>query len=444
MTDGPTTGDGTAPASPPTRRLFARRLLGGLGGVVALAAITYFTTWHLPIVAERNSLIPALDEALAESEGRWERPVLRGPVLPGNAAEVQRAAIEAMALPEDLVPRDTAARIVAGQIERRLVAAMDEHRQTLATYRDSTQRGYSWTVPDLAAGPDAETPEFGPALRAAHVLLAAGRLAGPDACLQAGTDVIRLGQDLAPGAMLPGLLASAAHVDLAVPVVARCLPEASPGAVGQAAAELELLARNMPPIGQALRFESISLAVAGEWLTRRLPIVPTTSDERYAWTHRRQAVGLLAMSLAELDAWSAADEVPYPARRERLQAVLDARLASDNEFLENAAPEFAVVFDRDAVSHATVRLLALAAADLARADARTGAPPKLADPAFADPFTGAPMAFERSTEGNLSIWSVGPSPVDPQEPRDPAQRVVLTVAAPSAAPPAQIPTSAAP
>ncbi len=327
---------------------------------------------------------------------RWERPVLRGVPIEGNALDAQ---VEAM---RDLPPIDASyfedlhallARSSAPPPE--LAALLARSEPALARYRASTQRTWAWRDAHPERGLAGLGDDWLPHVRAGRLLLVSALGRTPGECLAICADVLRLAQDRAAGTGLVPLMILAAHAEDVLVLGARCIGEADRAALEEAARELAMLAAHPAPTGSALEVEALvmgaalrdamgsgsSLAPSDSWIDRA----------RYSWD--------------TLEAWELLMGEPasrrtigddYPAdidRMRRWQADIAAR---DNALIDMAATDYARFLARDAVTRAIVRLLLIAArVRLAHDAPPDAAPALLADPELLDPTSGHPFTWAR-------------------------------------------------
>jgi hypothetical protein len=372
--------------------------LGTLGtGLVAglgYAAILMLTRAALRD-AERS-----IEPRLAAYEGRrWTRPVLRGEGRDENAAALQLKAAAALEGSDAKVSEHLARHVSLGEpLPPALLTEADARAPALAAMRASTQATWSYTRADLRAWPEAKLPKYALALHGQRLLLARALGGEPGECLRTANDVIRMGQDLAPGAMLVGVEVAGTSIFQAAPVAIRCAMRADAAIRAAAIAELRALIATPPPTGRA---------VADDWLATDAGMYRViANDEMGAFQRLRFARGLREM--AQLDAtlpdFTAAD---YPVALRLGGEIGKERERAKNPVMELTEHGTQLSVNRDAQEQARLRALVVAIVSLD--DGPTGPKTRAAldDPALKDPFTGKALETEVPAAGGFVVFSRG-------------------------------------
>ncbi len=389
----------------------ARRWIAvGCAALLVLAPLAVWLLAFAPRSARRARLEARLEEGLrAYRAQRWERPVLRGEPIEGNALEAQLEAMGGFRGLETAGFEGLGALLASGgEPPPELRGLASENAEAIARYRASTQRTFAWGDAHPEAGLAGPSPDWLPHVRAGRVVLLSALGRSPRECLEIAADVLRLGQDRAAGTGLVPLMILAAHAEDVLALAGRCLREADGEALASAARELALLARHPAPTGTAMESEALFLGVALRDEERLSPSLPTDSLGWERWVRsweRLEAWDLLMGEPASLRAIGAdyPDDIDRVERRQRDLA------DRDNDVIAIGMPDYARFLRRDAATRAIVRLL-LAAARLRLAhDAPPDAAPALlSDPELVDPTTGRPFAWTREEDGGtLASRSTG-------------------------------------
>jgi hypothetical protein len=352
----------------------------------------------------------ALDaDAAALRSFRWERPVLRGPLGEGNAADEVFAAL-AEWKPLGQMLRDSLLEKV--RYGKPLTAAeanaIEAHTPQLRALRAAAQQRWSRTDLVPERGDQMRVPAYPRLLEAALALLADAQNAGADACLQTAADVIRVGQDVVPAAPLEAASVAAQLTALAAPVIARCAARADLASLRRASHELRLLATHPAPTGSCIELEEVAGAMD---LRRRAALTDKMSPLHVAKT--------LLERPKLLAAWSAHDTPSrfrqltpehYPDALEEWRREQDLRLQTHPEAAATGDHVLAHLHD-DMRGQALLRMLGIGVSTLAERAYRGNLPNQptgLRDPALSDPYRGQAFNF-RVTDRypELTLWSVG-------------------------------------
>lgn len=340
---------------------------------------------------------------------RWARPVLRGTALDGNAAEAARALIAT--LPR-LNPsqRDALAESVyyvkpLGEQQKNLIS---KHRATLAKIRAATRRAFAMTVVDLERGDAMEVPDYPAVMDAVLMLLSTGLTYEPRDCFELGTDVIRLGQDLVPGATLEAASVAARVTSVAVPLVTSCAARAGYESLHAATLELHLLAKNPPPVGGGIEVADIVSRVE---LLRQGDLLADGLVGAVGQLGRRSGILDAFGYLDEPTRWREISPANYPEALETWKSEHDFRnRASQPQVAVGTAGALGFLYD-DMRGQALLRAMTVGIATLAERSRRGSLPTEpvsLHDRTLRDPYTGQPLLYRVTDDGSeLSIWSVG-------------------------------------
>lgn len=374
----------------------------GLGASGVLLVSIVLAGW-LGVVTPRRaryaSQLRVLEAQIADfHEQRWERPVLRGEPVDGNAFErLEAAVVPFRALHED---PSVVAPVAGRDASAALRARLEHHALDLERYRAASQAAWSFGDYPVERGLAAEEIEYVPHRRARELLAARASLAGPGECVSIATDLVRTSQDLAAGRSLVGGMMLGVDVELVAAFLPRCLIAADADTRARAARELGILAEHPAPIGYAMEIEALSAGAMSAHLLRPLGRLPTDGEAWEVWWTATDV----------LDAWDvlardAADRrrigERYPADIADLQAWERGLASSGNPLLGLLAPSLHPYLRHDAATVTRVRML------LAMARLLAGEPPSiLREPALFDAVTGRPIA-SRETEAGLELESPG-------------------------------------
>jgi hypothetical protein len=352
----------------------------------------------------------ALDaDSAALRSFRWERPVLRGPLGEGNAADEVFAALEKWR-PLGQALRDSLAEKV--RYGRPLTAAEADaiaarSAQLRALRRSAQQR---WSRTDLVPerGEEMRVPAYPLLWEAALALLADAQNADADECLQTATDVIRVGQDVVPAAPLEAASLAARLTGLSAQVIARCAARADLPSLRRTSHELRVLATHPAPTGSCIELEEVAGAME---LRRRAALTDKQSP-----LHVARALLDRPQLLA---AWSTHDSPArfrqltpdhYPDALEDWRREQDFRLQS-NPAVASAGDHVLAHLHDDMRGQALVRMLDIGVSTLAERAYRgslPSTPSGLRDPALSDPYRGQAFNFRVSdAHPELTLWSVG-------------------------------------
>jgi hypothetical protein len=252
-------------------------------------------------------------------------------------------------------------------------------------------------------------PNYPQIVDAGLCLLADARKAPAADCLHAAADVIRLGQDLVPGAPLAAASASAHLTSLAAKLVPRCAADADLATLRRAVREFNLLATHPPPTGAAIEVQDLASSTK---LRKQLSLANKASPA-LVWTTLLERPQLLP-------AWALLDR---PARFRKLSpenypdATLewrheqDFRAKSDLPLSAARSPDVLDRMHDDMRGQAVLRMLTIGLATLADKAYRGKLPSRpttLEDAALADPYRGAEFNYRIADDGSeLTLWSIG-------------------------------------
>jgi hypothetical protein len=375
--------------------------------VVLLAVTGFVVRYELAYRGQAHGL----DEDVAALRRlHWERPVLRGVAGDGNAAGEVYAALVGFAPISPELRNDLADRVYYGQPPTDAEEAQLRLRhKTLRSLRAATQQGWAFTELAVERGDEMRIPNYPQILDAGLCLLADARKAPPAECLRVAADVIRLGQDLVPGAPLAAASASTRLISLAARLVPRCAVDADLATLRRAVHEYNLLATHPPPTGAAIEVQDL----ASSTKMRKLLALTDKGSPSEVWTTLLERPQLLP-------AWGLFDR---PARFRKLspQSYPDATLEWRHEQDYRAKSDLPLsaantrdVLDRlhdDMRGQALLRMLAIGLATLADKAYRGKLPARpttLEDASLADPYRGAAFNYRIADNGSeLTLWSTG-------------------------------------
>jgi hypothetical protein len=329
--------------------------------LAALTALLAVAVAGYAAYSERQfgELSESLDAQIATyKRQRWERPVLRGQTIEGNAATAAR---EALADFKGLSERERDA--LATQLFYGLplspaqVELVGQHAVLVGKLRAATQRGEAMTALPLGSSAAAQLPSYPLVIDAVLLALGTAAAGGPDDCLLIAADVLRLGQDLVPGATLEASSVAMRIASNTAPVIAHCAEHAGSDAILRAARELHELATHPPPT-----FGGIELAdLAAEVQLRAMTALPSPEGDSPLKRLRRRP--------ALFEAWQ---RLSKPTRWREL----------------------------------TVGMATLA--ERVRRQRLPREPVGLGDEALRDPYNGQPLKWRVPQDGTeLTLWSVG-------------------------------------
>ncbi|MCB9596664.1 MAG: hypothetical protein H6719_28325 [Sandaracinaceae bacterium] len=362
---------------------------------LGLAAVGAWLVVALPRRARCAEQRATLERAITDFHAqRWERPVLRGEPVDGNAFDAQVEAMDGPLAELEEAPFDDLARVLGGDPRPRpeLRALVDRHADALARYRASTRRAWSWGDYPVEDGADAQEIPLIAHLRASHLLAAQAHFAEPAECVEIATDLLRLGQDRAAGRSLVPLMVRSAAVEDVSTLLPFCLWRGDADVRAQAARELGVLVAHPVPTGYTLEVEALTAGAMFSELLAPLDHLPTdgaTFDVWWSATDALDAWELLAGDPASRRAFGA----DYPRDLADYAAWQSRVAASANPWVMASTPAFERFLRRDAATRTRMRML------WAMARIVAGEPEAiLAEPELFDVQTGRPL--ERSPEPN--------------------------------------------
>ncbi|HKU44003.1 MAG TPA: hypothetical protein VJR89_37840 [Polyangiales bacterium] len=383
-------------------RILALSLTAVLLGAAGFAA-------HYEVVYRDQA--HSLDEDVAALRRlHWERPVLRGVAGDGNAAAELYAALPGFAPLSPELRSSLAERLHYGQPPGESEAHQLELRKgTLKALRAATQQGWAFTELAVERADDMRIPDYPQIVDAGLCLLADARRAAPAECLRVAADVIRMGQDLVPGAPLAAASTSARLTSLASKLVTRCAADADLATLRRAVHEFNVLATHPPPTGAGIELSDL---VSSMKMRKAL-----------ALTDKESPGGVWATLLSRpqlLPVWALFDRPArfrklspenYPDATVEWRHEQDYRAKSD---LPLSAADERDVLDRlhdDMRGQALLRMLTVGLATLADKAYRGKLPARpttIDEPALADPYRGAPFNYRIANDGSeLTLWSIG-------------------------------------
>jgi hypothetical protein len=378
-----------------------------------------------------RQLSEALDAQIATfKRQRWERPTLRGQPEEGNAALEAFAALKGFP-GLDAKERDAlAGELYYGQpLSAVHVELIGKHALMITKLRNATQRGWATTEVAVEQGENAALPPYPLLMDAALLMLAQAARSSPDDCLMIGTDVLRLGQDLVPGAPLEAASVSMRMTSVASPVLTRCASEGSFDALPRAARELNTLATHPPPTGGGIELADILAQVK---LRRLAELFPQGGDDSLLTRLRRRPVLFEASTHFENPTrWRELTPDRYPQALETWQREYEWRSRSELPLVADASANVQGWLYDDMRGQALLRALTVGVATLAeraRQKRTPREPVSLSETSLRDPFNGQPLKWRMSQEGReLSIWSVGEDRRDDKGSSDWASQAPLDV-----------------
>jgi hypothetical protein len=288
-------------------------------------------------------------------------------------------------------------------------ALLDAQASRLAALRAATQRTWAVTALDPAQPDNPRPPDYVRFVDAMLLTLGDASRTGPEACLPAALDAIRLGQDLVPGAPLEAASVSMRITSLATPVLTRCARGASYNALLSAARELHSLAGHPPPSFGGIELADTQMLVK----LRELGVVwPVQAGESpIARLRRRPALAEAFKHFDKPARWRELSPSNYPDALNSWLEEQEWRGRSPIPTVAKATPHISGWLFDDMRGQAQLRILTVGFATLAERELRQRmprAPLNLQDPVLRDPFNGRPLAWRIAQEGGeLTIWSVG-------------------------------------
>jgi hypothetical protein len=358
-----------------------------------------------------RQLSDGLDSEIATfKRQRWERPTLRGQAAEGNAALAALVALKGFSGLEAKERDALASALYYGQaLSPGQVELLAKHALMISKLRDATQLGWATTEIAVEQGEGASLPPYPLVMDAVLLMLAHAARSSADDCLMIGTDTLRLGQDLVPGAPLEAASVSMRVTSVASPVLTRCATEASPDALPRAARELNTLATHPPPTGGGIELADI---VAQVKLRRLAELFPQGSDDSLATRLRRRPVLFEAFAHFENPTrWRELTPDRYPQTLETWQREYEWRSRSELPLVADASKNVQGWLYDDMRGQALLRALTVGLGTLAERSRQRRTPREpigLSDVSLRDPFSGLPLKWRMSQEGReLSVWSVG-------------------------------------
>lgn len=347
---------------------------------------------------------------------RWQRPVLRGEPIPGNAADAARMALAEIAR---LPNRSELGELLDGALEANAEGRPSPEGLAPLLQRTEGARGalrratrLTWAARPMAQHEDLGRTDPGDspsaALLATKLLLAGAMDASPSECMATAADVVRLGQDLSAGANLLHRMMLDAHARRAAPVLLRCAARATPEELAVARAEVERLAAHSPPASWTFEIEALGMARV---LVSTLPESPWPSDAQ-----RVEALSMLETSLSAIDHQLGAAARWRAREREGPTGVVrgtedeDRRAdASDNALVSIVGIPYRSYGRRTARVEAILRGLVVSLDAIEHAKRAAGPlpaqPTRLADPRLRDPLGGGPLRWVLDHGGRRATLS---------------------------------------
>ena len=340
----------------------------------------------------------------------WERPALRGTAGDGNAAfdEVQALAGFSGLTPQQ---RETLALHVHYNepLAAESLALLEQHEALVDKLRAATLLSRAMTETPFAAGEASTVPSYPRVVDAALLLLARGALAGPDECLLACADSVRLGQDLVPGASIEAASVAARIASITSPLLTRCASLASHEALSRAAREFHLLALNPAPT-----FGSIELAdlQAKQRLMQLSTLFGGSENETVlARLRRRPALFAALEYFARPTRWRELSPASYPQALQSWLREHEWRSRAELALVPESTADVDGWLLDDMRGQALVRAMAVGLATVterARRKRLPKEPVSLLEPKLFDPYNGLPLKWRVAQDGSeLSLWSVG-------------------------------------
>jgi hypothetical protein len=371
--------------------------------LVLAGALAYFEHAY-------RGLAHALERDLATARAyRWERPVLRGAMGNGNAADEIYAALHDWQPLGRALRHAIADKVYYGlPLDAAQLLALEARGIALRALRGAAQQGFSHTELVVERGSQMRVPDYPRLSEAALGLLAEAQRAAPDACLQEATDVLRIGQDSVPSAPLEAVSVNAHLHALAARVIARCALHADMLSLRRTTHELRVLATHPAPTGTGIELQE--LAIAADYRARAgLTSQPTPWHVAETMAARPQLLAAWS-GLSNAARFRRISPERYPDALEDWKREQDLRARTHPE-LESAAAQVAARLEDDMRAQAIVRMLCVALSALSERAYRgvlPQAPGVLRETALLDPFRAQPLRYSVSSNGaELTLWSVG-------------------------------------
>lgn len=373
--------------------------LVGVSAVIALQERAY------------RQLAEGLERDLAEQRRAvWERPVLRGQGQDGNAAVAAFAAVASVKPLDAALRASLAERVYYGQQPNAdEIAALGARRAALRAVRAATHRTWAFTELSIELGPNMRVPDYARMVDAGLSLLADARRQPAAECLQIAADVIRLGQDLVPGAPLEAASAAARLTSLSARLIPRCALEADLPTLRQSVHELYQLATQPPPTGGGIELQQLVAAMT----LRDAAALTNKSGPREVLHTLLERPALLRSwrQLADATRFRRLRPTRYPEAVDEWRREQDYRASSGLPLVAGATHDVLDRLHDDMRGQALVRMLAVGMATLAERAYRGRLPERpatLNDPGLVDPYRGGPFGFRLNAGASeLTLWAVG-------------------------------------
>ena len=357
-----------------------------------------------------RELSARLADALASARTqRWERPVLRGAMRDGNAAEELYNALQDFTPLGPSIRKSLAEKVYFGQaLELDQLQALNRRAVSLRALRDSVQQGWSHTDLALERGTRLTVPDYPKLMEAGLALLAQAQSSEPAGCLQQVADVLRIGQDIVPYAPLEAASVAAHLAAFGARVMARCARNADLQALRRTSHELRVLATHPAPIGTAIEAEA--LAVASD-LQRAAALTNKNPLQTFRTLQSRPQ--LLATFQGQLHPERFRQVLPenYPEALELWKREHDLQPPAGAD-AEAAEAHVIARLNDDRRAQAIVRILCVALTALAERAYRGNMPldpAVLQEKTLVDPYQGQRLRYRVAKNGvELTLWAVGP------------------------------------
>lgn len=341
---------------------------------------------------------------------RWDRPVLRGEAREGNAAF---EALTRLAKLRDLgaETRDhLAAQLYYGQpLDPGQLSLVAEHAELIDALRAATTLSWSMTELPIEQGSAAQVPAYPRAMDGALLMLGKAASSEPAQCLQICTDVMRMGQDLVPGAPLEAASVSMRITSVASPVLAHCAERGDLEALARASRELAILASHAPAAGGGIELADLLTRVELHKLAELSP--PGSTDSVVTRLRRRPSLFEAFERFGNPTRWRNIGADRYPDAREGWLQEHTSRSRSDLPLVASATLAVDGWLYDDMRGQALLRAMAVGTGTLAERMRRKKLPHEpigLEEPSLRDPYNGQPLKWRIAQDGSeLSVWSVG-------------------------------------
>ena len=378
-----------------------------------------------------GSMSETLDAHIATyKRQRWDRRVHRGAAKDDNAAQATWEALAGMAPLSAEQREQLASQLHYGQpLKEEQAALIKERAAHLAKLRAATRSAWSMTVLPAEQGDGIKVPDYALFIDSVLLLLADGVARGPDDCLAVAADVVRLGQDLVPGAPLEAASISMRATSIAAPVITRCAQQADADALLRTARELRGMATNPPPVGGGIELADI---VAMVQLRKLADIFSDEGDETLlVRLRRRPAIYAAWQHFDRPTRWRELSAVEYPDSLETWRREHEWRSRAGLMLVGDATGGVVGWLYDDMRGQALLRILTVGLATLgerARYGRLPSEPAGLGDRALRDPYNGQALHWRLSQDADeLSIWSVGEDRRDDKGARDWADQAPIDV-----------------